>query len=195
MRIIGLGVTVLALTACGSGGNAGNEADAARNEAVAAAGRPIDPCSLVTKEEVGEAIGDTITATKAAEATCTYETADAQAASVVIEVDHKDAKNHMQVERDTAKVLGKMGSAAAGEGAAGADVNAMLSESSEAPGLGDEALFDINGRLSVRKGNVYLAVEPPMMRSRMAGGSPMLSTADRRKMALAIAEKALARLP
>ena len=71
----------------------------------------------------------------------------------------------------------------------------MLSESSEAPGLGDEALFDINGRLSVRKGNVYLAVEPPMMRSRMAGGSPMLSTADRRKMALAIAEKALTRLP
>ena len=195
MRIIGLSVAALALSACGSGDGGGNAADAARNEAIAEAGKPIDPCSLVTKEEVGAAIGDTITATKAAEATCTYETADAQAASVVVEVDQKDAANHMQVERDTAKALGRMGGAVAGEGAAGADVNAMLSDSSEAPGIGDEALFDVNARLSVRKGNVYVAVEPPMMRSRMAGGSPLLSAADKRKMALAIAEKALARVP
>ena len=195
MRIIGLGVAALALAACGSGGDAGNEADAARNAAVAAAGKPIDPCSLVTAEEVGAIVGDTITATNPGDGSCTYETADAQAASVVVEVDTKDAANHMQVERDTAKVLGKMGSAAAGEGGAGADVNAMLSDSSEAPGIGDEALFDINSRLSVRKGDVYVAVEPPMMRSRMAGGSPLLSGEDKRKMALAIAEKALARLP
>ena len=71
-----------------------------------------------------------------AEATCTYETADAQAASVVIEVDQKDARNHMQVERDTAKALGRIGGAVAGEGAAGADVNAMLNDSTDAPGIG-----------------------------------------------------------
>lgn len=195
MRNIGLGVAALALAACGSGGDAGNDADAARNAATAAAAKPIDPCSLVTAEEVGAAIGDTITATKPAEGRCTYETADAQAASVVVEVDQKDARNHMQVERDTAKVLGKMGGAAASEGPAGRDVNAMLSDSSEAPGIGDEALFDINSRLSVRKGNTYLAVEPPMMRSRMSGGSPLLSAEDKRKMALAIAQKALTRLP
>ena len=194
MRIIGWGVMALALAACGSNGDAGNEADAARNAATAAA-KPIDPCSLVTAEEVGAIVGDKIVTAKPAEGRCTYETADAQASSVTVEVDQKDAANHMRVERDTAKVLGKMGEAAAGEGAAGQDVNAMLSDSSDAPGIGDEALFDINSRLSVRKGIVYVAVEPPMMRSRMAGGSPLLSAADKRKMALAIAEKALSRLP
>ena len=193
MRIIGLGVAVLALAACGSGDNGGNEAEPG-NVAVAA-GKPIDPCSLVTAEEVGAIVGDKIVAAKPADGRCSYETADAAASSVSIEVDQKDAKNHMQVERDTAKVLGKMGGAVAGEGAAGADVNAMLTDSSDAPGMGDEALFDINARLSVRKGDIYLAVEPPMMRSRMSGGSPLLSGEDKRKMALAIAQKALARLP
>ena len=193
MRIIGLGVAVLALAACGSGGDGGDAAG--QNNVAVAAGAPIDPCSLVTAEDVGAIVGDTIVAAKPAEGRCTYETADAQASAVVIEVDRKDAKNHMQVERDTAKVLGKMGGAAAGEGPAGQDVNAMLSASSDAPGIGDEALFDINSRLSVRQGDVYLAVEPPMMRSRMSGGSPLLSAADKRKMALAIAQKALTRLP
>ena len=194
MRIIGLSVVALALAACGSGGEAGNSAEAGENAAVAE-GKPIDPCSLATAEEVGAVVGDKIVATKPDEGRCTYETADAQASAVIIEVDQKDAENHMRVERDTARVLGKMGGAAATEGAAGQQVNTMLNESSDAPGIGDEALFDINSRLSVRKGNIYLAVEPPMMRSRMAAGSPMLSTADKRKMALAIAEKALARLP
>ena len=184
----------LALAACGSGGDGNEAADSDINVAVGTA-KPIDPCSLVTADEVAAIVGDKIVATKPAEGRCSYETADAQASSVTVEVDHKDAENHMRVERDTAKVLGKMGEDAAEEGPAGADVNAMLSQSSDAPGIGDEALFDTNSRLSVRKGTVYLAVEPPMMRSRMAGGSPLLSAEDKRKMALTIAEKALARLP
>ncbi|GAA4714526.1 hypothetical protein GCM10023325_08080 [Sphingomonas lutea] len=193
MRMIGAGVALLALAACGSGGDAGNSAKGAN--VVVAAGKAIDPCSLVTAGEVGAIVGDTIVAAKPAEGRCNYETADAAASTVTIEVDHKDAANHMKVERDTARVLGKMGGAVAGEGAAGADVDAMLKDSASAPGIGDEALFDINARLSVRKGDVYLAVEPPMMRSRMSSGSPLLSSEDKRKMALAIAQKALARLP
>ena len=199
MRIIqSSAATALAivLAACGPGGpEAGSNDTQAAGNAPTAAGAQIDPCSLVTAEEVGAIVGDKIVATKPAEDRCTYETADAQASAVTVEVDQKDARNHMQVERDTAKALGRMGSAAAGEGPAGEDVKAMLSDSSDAPGIGDEALFEINSRLSVRKGNVYIAVEPPMMRSRMAGGSPLLSAADKRKMALAVAEKALSRLP
>jgi hypothetical protein len=38
-------------------------------------------------------------------------------------------------------------------------------------------------------------VQPPIMRSRMSSGNPMLSSDDRKKMALAVAEKALTRLP
>ena len=194
MRIIGLGVVALALAGCGSGGGAGNSTEAGEAASTPAEAK-LNPCSLATAEEVGAIIGDKIVATKPDEGRCTYETADAQASAVTIEVDQKDAENHMRVERDTARVLGKMGGAAASEGAPGQQVNSMLNESSDAPGIGDEALFDINSRLSVRKGSIYLAVEPPMMRSRMAAGNPMLSTADKRKMALAIAEKALARLP
>ena len=184
----------MAMAACGGGPEVENGAESASNADTAAVAQ-IDPCSLVTADEVGAIVGDKIVATSPAEGRCTYETADAQASAVTIEVDQEDAKNHMQVERDTAKVLGRMGGAAAGEGPAGQDVNAMLNDSSDPPGIGDEALFDINSRLSVRKGSVYVAVEPPMMRSRMAGGSPLLSAADKRKMALAIAEKALSRLP
>jgi hypothetical protein len=193
--VCGVAVVALAASACGS------EEEAAKdNAAVAAAttGAPIDPCSLVSADEVGEVIGDSIVATKPADGRCTYETADAMAASVTVEVDTKDAENHMKVERDTAKVLGRMGKQAADEGgAAGQDVNVMLNSPGGAPALGDEALFDVNSRLSVRKGTIYLAVEPPMMRSRIAGGSgsPLLSGDDKKKMAVAIAEKALAKLP
>jgi len=63
----------------------------------------------------------------------------------------------------------------------------MLSETGGAPNLGDEAFFGANSQLSVRKGNSYIAVQPPIMRSPMGQGNPMLGSADRKKIALAIA--------
>ena len=168
-----------------------NTSSAPANEAAAST----DPCSLVTPDEVGEVIGDKIVATKPGEGSCTYETADAQASSLTIELNQTDAAGEMDVAKQAAGVLKDMGEQAATEGAAGQDVNAMLSDSGETPKVGDEAFFGANAELSVRKGTSYIAVSPPMMRSRMSGGNPLLSSDEKKKIALQIAEKAVGRLP
>ncbi|HVF37541.1 MAG TPA: hypothetical protein VNA29_06320 [Sphingomicrobium sp.] len=183
----------IGVTACGSKPESeGNGATAAGTNVAAAA----DPCTLVTAEEVGAILGDTIVATSPTDGGCTYETADAQASSVTIELDQADAKGAMDVARSAAGVLGEMGAEAAREGgAAGEEVNGMLSDSGDTARLGDEAFFGPNQQLSIRKGNSYIAIQPPMMKSRMAAGNPMLSAGDKKKLAIAIAEKAVARLP
>lgn len=182
-----------ALAGCGGG----SPADGANEATAAPAGsaNKADACSLVTAEEVGVILGEAIVATEPGEGSCEYQTADAGASSVTIELDQGDAAGAMNVARRAAGTLKDIGASAAGEGAAGAEVNAMLSESAGSPKVGDEAFFGPNSQLSVRKGNSYIAVTPPIMRSRMAAGNPMLSAEEKRKMALALAEKALSRLP
>ena len=185
-----------ALAACGGNKADGDSTSAGDGPAPpATAAAATDPCSLVTPEEVGSVIGEKITGTEKSDGSCTYQTADAQASSVTIELNQTNAKGEMEAQKSAAGVLKDMGSAAAGQGGAGADVNAMLSESGDMPKIGDEAFFASNQQLSVLKGSSYVAVTPPMMRSRMSGGNPLLSAGDKKKMAIAIAEKAVARLP
>ena len=187
---------ILMLAGCAGGDSESNVA--AENEAaseMAEAKVGTDPCSLVTVEEVGAVIGDKIISKAASEGRCEYQTADVQASSVTLEINQSDAAGEMATARQAAGMLKDMGSAAAAQGGAGADVNAALSESGDAPKIGDEAFFGPNQQLSVLKGNSYIAISPPMMRSRMAAGNPMLSADDKKKMAIAIAEKAVARLP
>ncbi|MGI8930856.1 MAG: hypothetical protein ACR2FK_00535 [Sphingomicrobium sp.] len=186
----------LGTAACGSNPDAGGNGTGADETAAPAGLAQTDPCGLITAEEVGEIIGDKIVATKPSDGACSYETADAQASSVTIELNQTDAKGAMNTVRSAAGVLGNLGAEAASQGgAAGEDVNAMLSESGDAPNVGDEALFGPNQQLSVRKGTSYIAIQPPMMRSRMAAGNPLLSADDRKKLAIAIAGKAVGRLP
>lgn len=189
-------LAVVAILVGGCGADSGNDNRAAQAGGEKVAQEQTDPCSLVSAAEVGEIIGDKIVATKPADGSCTYETEDAQASSVTIELNQTDAAGQMEIARSAAGVLSDMGQEAAKEGGqAGQDVNAMLSDSGDRPKVGDEAFFGPNQQLSVRKGNSYLAVQPPIMRSRMAAGNPMLSSDDKKKMALAIAEKAVGRLP
>ena len=183
----------LALTACGSQTDGDNTAaPAGAGTAVAAT---TDPCSLVTNEEVATIIGEPVTGTEKGEGSCTWQTADAQASSVMIELNQSDAAGEMATAKQAAGILKDMGGAVADQGGAGADVNAALSDSGDTPKIGDEAFFGPNSQLSVLKGGSYIAISPPMMRSRMSAGNPMLSSDDKKKMALAIAEKAVSRLP
>lgn len=186
-----------AVSGCGGGGgeDAASTSQQDGTAPAAAAAKATDPCSLVTAEEVAQIIGDKIAATTPGDGSCTYATEDAQAASVIIELDQADAAGKMDIARRTAGALQGIGAEAAKEGPAGEDVKAMLSDSGEAPKIGDEAFFGANNELSVRKGSSYIAISPPMMRSRMAGGNPLLSSDDKRKMAVAIAERAVSRLP
>ena len=195
MRIL-LGATatmILALSGCGSQSGEGNAA--AEETAAGPAAAATDPCSLVTTDEVGTIIGEPITGMEKGDGSCTYQTADAQASSVTLELNQSDAAGAMDVARKAAGVLKDIGSSVAGEGGAGADVNAAISDSGDTPKIGDEAFFGPNQQLSVRKGNSYIAVTPPIMRSRMSAGNPLLSGDDKKKMAVALAEKAVARLP
>lgn len=186
----------ITLAGCGSGGEEQSDSPGPTQTAAASGAGAIDPCSLVTADEVGEAIGDKVVASNPGEGSCTYETVDAQASTVTIEVNQTDAAGQMDIARRTAGALQDIGAEAGREGgAAGRDVEAMLKDSGASPKLGDQAFFGPNAQLSVVKGKTYIAVSPPIMRSRMSGGNPMLSAADRKKIALSIAQKAVTRLP
>lgn len=79
------------------------------------------------------------------------------------------------------------------QGAKG-DVGATLQQGATSAGVGKEAFFDSNQLLHVLDKNAYFTVAPPMMRSRMGPGNPMLSDQERRDMATAIAQKVAAAL-
>jgi hypothetical protein len=187
----------IALTGCGPGGeDQANPPAVSETAAPATQAGTIDPCSLLTAEEIGQVIGEKVVTTKPSEGICTYQTADAQASSVTIEVNQSDATGQMEFAKRTAGALEDIGAeAAAGGGAAGRDVGERLSRPGDLPRLGDQAFFGANTQLNVLKGNTYLAISPPIMRSRMAAGNPMLSASDRKKIAVAIAQVALARVP
>jgi hypothetical protein len=184
----------LAVQGCGSepgGDNAGVPAAPAGGGATAAGA---EPCALVTKEEVAQAIGEAVVQAKSDGGACSYETEDAMASSVKIEVVRTGGAREMQAARDAAGALGRIGADLADGKGAEAQAGKAMAEGGAAPGLGDQAFFGANQQLHLLKGDSYLAVSPPTMRSRMSGGNPLLTGDQKRAMARAIAEKALARL-
>lgn len=193
MLISGL---ALAAQGCGSEPSGDNAAalQASDNAPAASAAAEGDPCALVTREEVAAVIGEAVVQAKSDGGACGYETEDAMASSVKVEVTRTGGAKEMEAAREAAGVLGRLGGKMAeGTGAQGQAGEAMA-EGAAAPGLGDQAFFGANQQLHVLKGDSYLAVSPPTMRSRMSGGNPLLSGEQKRAMARAIAEKALARL-
>src|SRR5688500_10553462 len=167
------------LAACGSGseGQAGEGGPAsAEGEAQIAA---IEPCSLVTNADVAAAIGEKVVGSGANGDSCTYETEDPGASSVTIQVKPQGGADEMEgVKGANAFLSGAGKEMQGGEGAVG-DVGDTLAQEQASPGVGDESAFDAAGSLHVRKGDAYLMVQPPIMRSRMSGGNPLLSTEKR----------------
>lgn len=189
-------VCALAIAAKGCGADPAdrNEAGPANDSGTLAAASAGDPCALVTREEVAAAIGEAVVKAQASGKACSYETEDAMASSVAVEVVRTGGAAEMEAAREAAGVLGRLGGEMVkGEGAE-AQAGEAMAEGGAVSGLGDEAFFGANQQLHVRKGDSYLAVTPPTMRSRMSGGNPMLSAEQKRAMAKAVAEKALGRL-
>ncbi len=156
--------------------------------------KALDVCSLVAKEDVGAVIGAAIVQVEASGDTCTYETEDAMASSVEIEVKQTGATDEMQTARDAAGVLGNMGADMKDAKGAEGDLGRVLDDARSASSIGDEAFFGANQQLHVLKNNVYFTVSPPTMKSRIGSGNPMLTAEEKREMARAIAQKVAAKL-
>lgn len=147
-----------------------------------------DPCSFVSKEEVASATGEAVLQMKADGQTCTYETDD-DASAVQVEIKQTGGAEEMGVARSASGVLGAIGNDMKNSGGAEGDTGEILTDSAAAPKIGDEAFFGANQQLHVLKGDTYFAVSPPMIRSRMSGGNPLLPSEKKREMAAAIAQK------
>ncbi len=191
-------VVALATTGCDSrssgeaaapGANVGGSTTNPRQ-----ASKALDVCSLVTREDVAATIDEAIVQVEAKGDTCSYQTEDAMASSVEIEVKQTGGKDEMQTAREAAGFLGKIGADMKGAKGAKGDLGTMLDDASSVSGIGDEAFFGANQQLHVLKNNVYFTVSPPMMRSRMGSGNPMLTAEEKREMARVIAQKVAAKL-
>lgn len=193
MRLLVVCGTAGMVAGCGSGDESNAIANGGDNAVAVTAA--VDPCGLLTAEEVAAVVGEKIVSAKAEGDTCTY--ANDDAGSVEVQYSRGDAETQMATDRQVAGVLGKMGDEAAESGgAAGADVNAMIHDGGGSANIGDESLVGPNARLSFRKGDSYVAITPPIMHSRISySGNPMISTEDKQKMARDLALKALAKLP
>ncbi len=161
---------------------------------VVAAAANIDPCSLITAAEVAAITTDAVSGTKRQEQTCTYLSKPSDGAQVTVKGNGKD---EMATMHRVAGVLGGMGASVAGKGGAGADTAALLKEDKNAPPkLGDEAMWGPNTTLAVRKGDAYIEVSPPIIHDMETHkGMPIIDKDEKKKIAVAIAEKVLAKLP
>jgi hypothetical protein len=182
------------LASCGSQSNGESAQSNATDSTNVPTARAADPCSLVSSDEVAGVIGQKIVSARADGDSCNYESEDAMASSVTVTVKRHGAIEEMKTVRAAAKALGDVGGQLVGAEGAPGEVGNMLAGGGSPATVGDESLFDSNQQIHVRKGDAYVAVAPPMMRSRMAGGNPMLSAEQKRSMAVAIAQKALHKL-
>ena len=185
----------LALAACGT--EATNDASPQGNQAAEAGAKPAaagDPCAFITKEEVAAVTGETVVQTKAEGDTCRYETDDAMASSVQVDIKQSGGKEEMEIARTASGALGSIGDEMKESDGATGDTGEMLAESAAAPKIGDQAFFGANSQLHVLKGDAYFSVLPPHMKSRMSAGNPMLSSEKKRDIATAVAQKIASKL-
>jgi len=189
-QMIGVWVAVtaggLAVASCGS-------ADTASGAAVAASGDD-DPCTLLTKAEMTEITTDVVTYTDRNGATCTYHSDPKD--GVQVTVYRTGGGRQMATVRASAKLLGAIGSGVADQGGAGHDVGTLLkADKSAAPAIGDEAVWELNDTLAVRKGDSFVEASPPIMHDPVThSGPPLVTKEEKRVIAQAIATKLLQKI-
>jgi hypothetical protein len=190
-------VGTFALAVAGCSADSTNENSPPEEEATASGAKSAataDPCSFVSKEEVAAVIGERIIQAEADDETCRYETDDAMASSVLVNIKQSGGAKELEVVRSATGVLGNLGDDLMNSGGAEGDTGKMLTDSSAAPKIGDQAFFGPNQQLHVLKGDTYFAVSPPQISSRMGGGNPLLPAEKKRELAAAIAQRIAAKL-
>lgn len=187
----------LALTGCGSkqpatDTNAAAEVSATSSESAA----PLNPCSLLTADEVGGITTDKVRAAEREDNTCTYKSGPGDDDGLQVQVFKGEGEKQMRAFRGAGGLLSGMGAAVKDKGGAGANAAAMMkTDSTAAPTLGDEAAWGMNTMLAVRKGADYIQVTPPLMHDPANHpGYPLIGGTEKRAIVLTAAKKALARL-
>ncbi len=189
-----LGMWVGVMAASFLVGGCGSSNSAAGSGATAAAGDNGDPCSFLTKAEMTEITSDVVTFTDSNDATCNYHSDPKD--GVQVTVYRTGGAEQMNTRRASAKLLGGMGAAVADKGGAGQDVGGMLKEDkSTPPAIGDEAMWQLNDTLAVRKGDAFVEVSPPIMHDPATHtGYPLVTKDEKRKIAEAVAAKILPKI-
>jgi hypothetical protein len=187
-----LSVMGLVLTACG-GGDPAAEGEPT-DEQASTAGADIDPCSLIKAAEMTAITTDAVTATDRQDQTCHYRSNPNDGLQLTVR--RTGGRKAMKTVRDTARLLGGMGASVADQGGAGKDVEGLLKpDTSTPPALGEEAAWGMNDALSVRQGDAFVEVTPPLMHDPANHpGYPIIGKDEKRKIAVAVARLALQRM-
>lgn len=184
-------IVALSLTGCG-GKVAGDEGGG-----TATADAEVDPCSLLTADEMTAITTDKVNVVKhwGDKQSCKY-SSDPGDDGVDIVVWTHDGVHQMEVMHDATGLVAGMGAAVKDKGGAGADTAAILKPGEvPPPKLGDEAMWGPNTMLSVRKGTAFVSVSPPIMHDPANhSGYPIVPVEEKRKIDLAVAEKLLAKV-
>lgn len=199
MRTMSVAGVAMALMLAGCGGGGGNDAAAGGTAEQGGTAAPeaagIDPCSLISAQEMSAITTDTVKRTSRDGQVCTYHSDPDD--GVQLTVMASGGAKQMQVVHRTAEVLGGMGASVADKGGAGADVAVLTKKDKTAvPKLGDEAAWGMNTTLSVRKGDAFVEVVPPLMHDPAShSGYPLVKQDEKRAIAQKVVERVLAKLP
>jgi hypothetical protein len=197
----GVALALIALTLAGCGSKPAEQGDTnttATNVTAprAIASAPFDPCSVLTSDEVAAVTGLKVTKTEVIDHDCHYEDDLNNSDGATIQIYRTGGKEQMEAIRKSNTLLGGIGAAVAGQSDVGKDVQASITApaADAAPAIGDEAVWQPNDVLSVRKGDVFVTVSPPIAQPPAKHRGIMISDADKRTISQKLAEAVLAKL-
>jgi hypothetical protein len=202
ITVIGSALSAMALTLAGCGSKPAaspttNEAAASSNSPPARSAAGFDPCSLVTADKVTAIIADKITQTEVNDHSCEYHAGPTDEEGTQIMIFKTGGTAQMQDTRKANQLLAGIGGAVSLQGDVGKDVQASITPPPKrgAWTIGDETVWQPNGVLAVRKGELFVQVTPPIVRFGANGSIPtMISNKDKRAISQKLAEATLAEL-
>lgn len=190
--------TALSVSVCTLAGCKSNPAPSADTNTATTSSAPttpkvkFNPCNVLTADEVAAITTDKVSSTERIGPDCHYHTTFEEDGTV-ISIYPTGGKEQMDDTRKAMELIGGLansvsGLADAGKKSAGGTTNA-------APALGDEAFWEPNAKLAVRKGDLFVEVTPTVVHDRATHHGPMMiSNADKRAISEKLAEAVLAKM-
>jgi hypothetical protein len=195
---LALALVALILSGCGSKPaeqNDSNTIAASSPAPVVNASDNFNPCSVLSNDEVTAVTGLKVTKTDVIDHDCHYYD-ELNEDGTAISIYRTGGKEQMQDIRSANKLLGGIGSAVSSVGDVGKDVQSSITPpaANSSPAIGDEAVWQPNDVLAVRKGDLFVGVTPPVAQPPANHHGMMFSDADKREITQKLAGAVLAKL-